>query len=663
MLTPEQLKQLPNNLIGLYGKLEEDILADMAARITAMNLFIPAADWQFQKLAEMGNSYDMILRKLSAATKETEQEINDMMVKAASESLKYDDEIHKAAGKQLPPLNQSAALLVALNAGVKKTQGYFENLCRTTANQGSKQFANALDRAYMQVTSGAFSQDQAIKMAIKDLASQGINAATYKNDRTMSLEAAVRMNVVTGINQTCAELQLQRADEAGCDLVETTAHAGARPSHAEWQGRIFSLSGKHKQYPEFISSTGYGSVSGLCGANCRHNFYPFYDGLSEKAHSKKELEQFDTKNAEYNGEKMNEYEVSQVQRKIERNIRRWKRENVAMRAASQDTAESAAKLKYWRQEMDSFIEQTGLKRQYSREQVLSNRRLQDPTISGKMKRKTSRKAIADNTSKLKAVMSESDYAEYLKLLNENSNAGIQTLYAKYGDRLANITLSAQDGYYVPGKNTLLFSYEEKRHIDNGMGKYSALAHEYGHAFDALAEIPDLHYREIDMLNAHVTLGSGRTKLFHQKPSSSDEFLDAIRKDREYLRTNFKSIRKDLLSTAASAGVQDAISGMFSGAFDKSVVHWGHNDKYYDYAYNDIKRLDLHKALKQAYIELGSDATSQAKVKSLCRHYETASEMWANIISAQTCGGAELAYVKKYLPNSYEALLKIIGKVE
>ncbi len=371
MLTPEQLEQLPNNLVRLYQKLEDDIIAYMASRINAADLFNSATDWQFQKLIEMGNTYDMILEKLSAATGKTEQEIRELMTTAASESLKYDDAVHKAAGKVPPPLNQSAALLAVLEAGVRKTNGYFENLCRTTANQGSKQFADALDRAYMQVTSGAFTKEQAIKMAVKDLASQGIHTAEYKNGRKMSLEAAVRMNVVTGVNQTCAELQLKRSDEMGCDLVEVSAHAGARPDHMGWQGKVYSRSGNHPEYPDFVEATGYGTVTGLCGANCRHNFYPFYAGISRRAYTDKELEDLNARTVEYNGEQLTEYEASQVQRKIERNLRRWKREKAGMEAAGQSTAEAAAKLKYWRGEMENFTRQTGFKRQYSREEIFS----------------------------------------------------------------------------------------------------------------------------------------------------------------------------------------------------------------------------------------------------------------------------------------------------
>ena len=421
MLTPEQLEQLPNNLVRLYAQLEEDILASMAGRINAMNLFIPATDWQFQKLAEMQNSYDDILKRLSDASGKTEAELRELMQTAASESLKYDDAIHRGAGKSLPPLNQSAALLATLNAGIKRTNGYFENLCRTTANQGSKQFADALDRAYMQVISGAFTKEQAIKTAVKDLASQGIHAAQYKNGRRMSLEAAVRMNVVTGVNQTCAQLQLERADEADCDLVEVSAHAGARPDHELWQGKLYSRSGEHPKYPDFVSSTGYGTVTGLCGANCRHNFYPFYEGISKRAYTEKELEQMKARTVPYNGRMLTEYEASQVQRKIERNIRRWKREKAGMKAAGQSTAEAAAKLKYWRSELEDFIRQTGFKRQYSREEIFAETRTSGKSGLRVFMEDELRKAVKDINGKVsRYTKKESKWGGAIEFTSNNS---------------------------------------------------------------------------------------------------------------------------------------------------------------------------------------------------------------------------------------------------
>ncbi|MEG1120527.1 MAG: phage minor capsid protein, partial [Bacteroidales bacterium] len=151
----------------------------------------------------------------------------------------------------------------------------FDNLTRTTANTTTHQFEKVLDRAYLQITSGAFDYNSAIRSAVKDLSQKGIAVVEYPSGHTDYMEVAVRRATVTGVNQTAAKLQEVRADEMDSDLVETTAHVGARPEHAEWQGKVFSRSGKSKRHPDFRESTGYGTGAGLCGWNCRHNFYPF----------------------------------------------------------------------------------------------------------------------------------------------------------------------------------------------------------------------------------------------------------------------------------------------------------------------------------------------------------------------------------------------------
>jgi hypothetical protein len=108
---------------------------------------------------------------------------------------------------------------------------------------------------------------------------------------------------------------------------------------------------------------------------------------------------------------------------------------------------------------------------------------------------------------------------------------------------------------------------------------------------------------------------------------------------------------------ASAGVQDAIDGLLA-----ERIGWGHGDKYYNRKYNHAKQLKDHRGIQEAYKELGIDASNLSKTAFECRIYEAASEMWANIMSAEINGGFELEYVKKYLPNSYKTLIDILREV-
>lgn len=368
MLSPEYLESMPQPILDLYSEAEIAILRNMAERIAKYDYWIPAADWQNMKLKEVGRTQDEILKILSKMTGKTENALRELMQEATTEGLRADRAVYASAGEVVPSIADSATLVNALNAGYKATRQTMRNLTATTAKTASQQFERALDRAWMQARSGAFSYDQAIRGVIKDLARKGVECIRYPSGHADTLEVAVRRAVVTGVNQTTCQLQDKLADEMGCDLVEVTAHDGARPSHAEWQGKIYSRSGKSDKYPPFVESTGYGTGEGLGGWNCRHSYYPYYEG-APRAYSEKLLGRFQEKSISYNGQELTRYEASQVQRSIERNIRRWKRENEAMAAAGQDTSESAAKLKGWQSAMRDFTDQTGLKRQCAREQI------------------------------------------------------------------------------------------------------------------------------------------------------------------------------------------------------------------------------------------------------------------------------------------------------
>lgn len=360
MLKPEYLQRVPEGMIQLYAQAEADILADMARRISTYDYWIPAVEHQAKMLEEAGMVREEILARLKTLTGRTDRELRQLMQEAGTAALKSDDAVYCRQGLHPPPVSASEDLQKVLQAGYEKTSGTFRNLTRTTARTAAHQFAQALDRAYMQITLGGMDYNTAIRSTIKQLSAEGVGAIRYPTGRTDTIEVAVRRAVVTGVNQTALRLQDARADEMGADLVEVSAHAGARPSHAQWQGGIYSRSGKSRKYPDFVKATGYGTGAGLGGWNCSHSFRPWFEGMS-RTYDKALLKEYQAKDYEYNGVRMTEYEALQEQRKIERSIRRWKREQNALRAAGLDSGEASAKIAEWNRRQKDFLEQTGLK--------------------------------------------------------------------------------------------------------------------------------------------------------------------------------------------------------------------------------------------------------------------------------------------------------------
>lgn len=389
-LDPKLLNALPDTLVDMYGLVEIDILSDMARRISTYDYFIPAAQHQMQKLQELGMVQSEIIARLSALTGQTQEEIVALLSEASAEAVADDVEYYTRAEVYAPDKVNTEALHAQLNAGLIQTQNSFFNITRTTANTASKQFERALDRAWTQINTGGFDYTTAIKNAIVDLAEQGIGSIEYKSGRIDNIEVAVRRAVVTGANQTAMRTQEVLADELDVDLVETTAHGGARPSHAKWQGQVFSRKGKVTidgvTYEDLETATRYGHGDGLGGWNCRHNFHPYVPG-APRAWSDKELEALEEKKVEYNGAKYTEYEATQIQRGIERNIRKQKRTIEALKeseraliAKGEDPSEIQKEMQAVRKSLrtaqDSytdFSEQTGMKKQSARTQVPTNK--------------------------------------------------------------------------------------------------------------------------------------------------------------------------------------------------------------------------------------------------------------------------------------------------
>ncbi|MCM1316502.1 MAG: phage minor capsid protein [Muribaculaceae bacterium] len=378
MLSPEYYEGCADDILSLYEQLEDDIISDVIRRIMKTGKVTATARHRIEQLQETGLLYDDILSEIAKRTDATENHVKALFEDAGVETVRFDNRIYRENGLTPVDIRQSPAMRRTLEAGYRKTLGDMKNLTLTTANTSQTAYINACNSAYMQITSGAFSYQEVIRQAVQKTAQDGVKVL-YPSGYTERIDVAVRRAVLTGVGQTCREIGLMNAEECGCDLMEISAHSGARPSHAQWQGKIVSLSGRKGYLSK--SDIGYGTGDGFGGWNCRHDWFPFFEGYSKRNYSAKELEKLDEKNIEYNGKLYNQYEISQIQRRYEREIRSAKREQVAFKVAIEesddpelmqvmlDSLNYASSLVRDKQaKMRDFIRQTGQNRDYFREQ-------------------------------------------------------------------------------------------------------------------------------------------------------------------------------------------------------------------------------------------------------------------------------------------------------
>lgn len=386
MLTPDYLEHVSDKVIELYNNLEFRILEDIARRLMNAGTMTESARWQIKVAQESGLLYEYIVNLVASYMGQSEEFVKRIFEEASIESLKFDDAIYKKLGLNPIPIKQSESMLNILTSTLRNTNQQLYNLTMTTALSAQQQFINACNSAYIDVTSGAFDYNTAIFNAINQIGGLDV---IYPSGYKSKIDVAVRRAVLTGVSQATGELQLDRAKEMGCKYVETSAHIGARnvgtgpANHEEWQGRVFQLEGSDK-YPNFYEETGYGTIEGLCGINCRHSFFPFYEGISKRAYTDEELKEINNKKVKYNNKEMSVYEATQIQRKAERNIRADKRELAKLNGiiksetnqelqdeARKRFAINSVKLKEKERTIADFTKQTGLYR-YKDKETLKN---------------------------------------------------------------------------------------------------------------------------------------------------------------------------------------------------------------------------------------------------------------------------------------------------
>ncbi|MFQ7546368.1 MAG: phage minor capsid protein [Turicibacter sp.] len=386
MLTPDELAKLQEHLVPLYQELEDFIIEDIARRLKKAGQVTDMAKWQIEMANDIAISMKKIEEEVARINGIAIEEVEKLFNEAALTSLDREVSLYKKAGMSPLTLDNSPLMKQYLEAAIKQTEGELRNITgsmgfattvggKITYQPIAKVYHNALDLAQFQISSGVLDYNTAVKRAVKSLCDSGVRFIDYESGWSNRVDVAVRRATVTGGNQMATKMTEANIDYLGISYVETTAHAGARPDHQNWQGQVFCYKGKDMRYPDFVESTGYGTGAGICGWNCRHTFHPFIPNVSVRAYSDADLErikELDEKIIEYNGKSYNLYQATQKQRQIETAIRKTKRELIGYNASELKNEFSKASIKLQRQKQyyKDFSKAADLPLQNERHQVL-----------------------------------------------------------------------------------------------------------------------------------------------------------------------------------------------------------------------------------------------------------------------------------------------------
>lgn len=400
-LSEEQIEILADKyIIGLYQQMEDEVIADIARRVKATGRYTETAELMAKDMIEQGYSADKIRTAVMQSiradkdyqmavaenTLKAKQEIQDIIDKTVAKAKVQGKELIAQAGsmawnndlsmweEQGEDLKKPNSMSQLIKAAQKQTVGELKNLTRsmgfknvllgTTGVKGMYQ--REMDLALLKVCTGTFSYDAAVDECIHRMAQSGLRTIDYASGKSYQLDTAARMCVRTGMSQLSGKITEANLQQSDHDLVITSQHMGSRPEHAVWQNKVFSYSGKSKKYPDFVKETGYGTVTGLKGANCTHDFYPYWEGASVVPDNVTVPEP-----KVIDGKKYTYYQMTQQQRKMERQIRATKREIEAQNIVGGDVTVLKNKLSRQMDQYVSFSDKAELRPKENRLRIIA----------------------------------------------------------------------------------------------------------------------------------------------------------------------------------------------------------------------------------------------------------------------------------------------------
>ena len=376
MYTPSELERMPIEIERRMSELEERIMEDIIRRIKINDEITRSADWQIYRLVQMGQSTEYIQEQIKIALNFTDEEIKKLYEGAIKSGYARDEELYEKIGVEFIPFKENEELQQLIRAVMDQTKEEMENITQTLGFaidlNGKSVFTpmgeylqRVLDTAVMEVTTGTFDYNTTLKRVVNEMTKSGVRSVDYETGHSNRIEVAARRALMTGVTQVTNKINEQNAKALGTDFFEVSWHATARPTHQEWQGRVFSRK-------ELVDICGLGTVTGLHGANCYHSYFPFIPGVSVRQWTDEELDEMNAKENElktYRGKDYTTYEATQRQRHLESLMRSQRRKIKLLKsggADEEDIVNAMAKYRATMSQYTAFSKQMGLQQQKER---------------------------------------------------------------------------------------------------------------------------------------------------------------------------------------------------------------------------------------------------------------------------------------------------------
>ena len=333
-MTQGDLEKLPLELQKIFSELEIRIMEDVVRRIKINEFSTATADWQISRLQQLGESEANIKAWIKEALEASDEELDKIFSDVLYEQYVGNQRAYHLYGLEQIPFEENVPLQQLIEATKQQISTEYKNLANSmgfairdasgkiTYTPLLEYYRNTLDNAVIDIQSGAFSYQTVLERTINNVTMSGVRWIDYDSGWHNRVDVAARRAVLTGFRQVQGKINEQVAADLGTDSYETTYHVGARPEHQPWQGRVYTME-------ELINVCGLGTVTGLCGANCYHNYSAFIPGVSVRTYTDGQLDEMlaqENTPKKYLGKEYTTYEALQRQRALETSIRKCRQD-------------------------------------------------------------------------------------------------------------------------------------------------------------------------------------------------------------------------------------------------------------------------------------------------------------------------------------------------
>lgn len=432
----EYKESLSRKIEKNYSDLEMRIMEDIVRRIKKTGKITSTADWQINRLRILGNSSEDIEKMLKEALEASYPEMFELYDQVIEWEYVRNKDIYEQINAEFIPYEENEELQQITNALIQQTNADLQNITQSLGFYldygGGKPvltplaevYQKYLDAACMDIVSGAFDYNSVIRRVVSQLTNSGLRQIDYASGRANRVDVAARRAVMTGITQLTGKISDMNAEKLGTEYYEVAWHAGARPTHAVWQGRVWSKE-------QLVTVCGLGTVTGLEGVNCYHERYPFIPGISERNWTDKWLEEQNRKEneqKEFKGKKYTLYEAKQRQRQMETAMRAQREKVQLLKSGGADPDDvMLARAKYQGQlnEYSRFSHKMGLKEE--RERIYYDRRGRIATNTPKQNAKYSSDMIKN------ATRDSNQYSRYKSIIGDSVGSLADFRQMKYNN--------------------------------------------------------------------------------------------------------------------------------------------------------------------------------------------------------------------------------------